>query len=114
MNKREIPQNEWVSFINNFNRNNRDKIIYIEVSEKKSNKKQIAENIPLKEININPRDKDNNVIQVIGGASSDVRHFIDGTNQIIYEETDIGNPHSLNFYSKQGTSATVRFRTMGE
>lgn len=114
MNTREIPQQEWIQFINNFNRQNRDKYVFVEIYEEKEDKKQITENIPLKEININPRDKDNNVIQVIGGASSDISHFIAGTNRITYEETDNGNPHSLNFYSKHGTSATVRFRNMAE
>lgn len=114
MTKREIPQEEWIQFINNFNKQHRDKSVYVEVYESKEDKKQVTESVSLKEININPKDKDNNVVQLIGGASSDVSHFIAGTDKIIYEETDKGNPHSLNFYSKHGTSATIRFRNMAE
>ena len=89
--KKRIEQKDWINYFEQLNKNHRYLIISVDVTKGKESKNLISE-LPLKEIDVNMREKDNNIVTVIGGESSPVTHFIDHTAYIEVEETDDNLP----------------------
>lgn len=106
----EIKQTEWISFINDFNKKNRDKMVNIEVTDDKKNKIEERVGLPLKEVAVSLTNKDYPVISFVAGASNEASHFIAYASHLVYEETDNGNPKALKIESSKGRSAKISFQ----
>ncbi|MGE5682266.1 MAG: hypothetical protein ACM34K_15470 [Bacillota bacterium] len=106
----EIKQNEWISFINDFNKKNRDKLVDIEVTDDKKNKVEERVGLPLKEVAVSLTDKEYPIISFIAGASNEASHHIGHASHLVYEETDNGNPKALRIESSKGRSAKISFQ----
>lgn len=111
MSRRDIPQKEWVRFFYEFNKEHRNLIVSVNVKEKKTEVELIKE-LPLKELDVNPRTDDNTIVQVIGGDSQNVTHFIDKTTKVEYEETENKLPKQISIYSDTGSVTTINFHSM--
>lgn len=109
--KREIPQNEWVRFFNELTKKHRSLVVSVNVKDKKSNV-ELVKKLPLKELGVNPRDEDNTIVQVIGGDSQNVTHFIDKTIKVEYEENENGLPKKISINSDTGSITTITFLSM--
>jgi len=111
MSRRNIPQDEWVRFFYDFNKQHRNLIVSVNVKDKK-NEVELIKELPLKELGINPRAEDNTIVQVIGGDSQNVTHFIDKTSRVEFEETDNNLPKQITIYSDTGSITNIYFHSM--
>lgn len=114
---REIPQDEWVIFFNEFNKENRDKVVSIMVTNDEGYVIDSAERIPFAGIEVNPRDVENTIVQIAAGEVSSttlVTHFIDKTERLVLDETENGDPQKLFIYSSLGRSGEIRFLKLEE
>jgi hypothetical protein len=117
MNTIEIPRNEWVSFFNKFNKENRDKIISMMAINDEGYVVDSAERLPFAGIEINPHDAENTVVQFAAGevsATTLATTFIDKVDKIVLEETDNGDPKKLYIISSLGRSGEIKFHNMEE
>lgn len=111
MSRRNIPESEWVRFFYEFNKQHRNLIVSVNVKDKKNDVELIRE-LPLKELDINPRADNNTIVQVIGGDSSNVTHFIDKTTKIEFEESENNLPRQISIYSDTGSITNINFLSM--
>ncbi|HEX2984718.1 MAG TPA: DUF5335 family protein [Ignavibacteriales bacterium] len=114
---REIPQDEWVTFFNDFNKEHRDKIVSIMATNDEGYVIDSAERIPFAGIEVNPRDVENTIVQIAAGEISSttlVTHFIDKVERLVLDETENGDPQKLFVYSALGRSCEIRFLKLEE
>ncbi|MDP4174501.1 MAG: DUF5335 family protein [Bacteroidota bacterium] len=113
MSKTEIPHDQWPKFFENFNRQNADKIVKIEVTDDEDYRIDYAESLPFKSVRIISKKDDNTTVAVSAGTSNSFSHSIDKTSAIILEERqDAGQ--QLEIKSSLGKTAIVRFHPLEE
>lgn len=109
MPKREIPRESWMMFFDDFNKNHKEQIVKIEITDDEDYRVDYAESLPFQGVEITSVDEDNTSISVSAGASSSFTHVIDKAGSVILEEHEDHSPKVLQVKSSLGRSAIVRF-----
>lgn len=113
MPKTVIPRENWMAFFDEFNRENRGKIVKIEITDDEDYRVDYAESLPLQDVQISSKDHDNTSVQVSAGISSSFTHIIDQADTIILVENEEEYPRVLQIRSALGRSAIIRFHPVG-
>lgn len=109
MHKREIPRENWMMFLDDFNRKYNERIVKIEITDDEDYRVDYAESLPFQKAEITSVDEGNTSISISAGASSSFIHVIDDAGSIILEEHEDHSPKVLQVKSSLGRSAIIRF-----
>ncbi|MGE5682434.1 MAG: DUF5335 family protein [Bacillota bacterium] len=111
MSKTQIPQEQWASFFNNFNAQNQNKIVKIEITDDEDYRIDYAESLPFKEVKITSQNDAGISVSVSAGASNSFLHTIDKTLIVILEEVE-EKIKALQIRSALGRTAVIRFHPL--
>lgn len=108
MNKKEIPQEEWKSFLNLFNKQNHGRMAYIEVTDDEHYRKEYSESIAFNEINMNLIDNEHVTMSIAAGDDSSFKQFVDRVDRIIIGSNN-GTVKEIHLLSSLGRKAIIKF-----
>jgi hypothetical protein len=110
---REIPRNEWATFLDSFNRQHHGWLNVVELLDSNIGEQVESLDRPLLDITADLKDEDKGVILILVGRGPDdqVTHLINAPTQIWIKETEEGAHQALHIESKEGTTTVLRFRS---
>lgn len=111
MHKKEIPQEEWKQFLELFNKQNKGKMAYIEVTDDEHYRKDYSESIAFDRINMNVIDDQHVTMSITAGNGAPFKQFIDRIDRIILI-TENGTDKELHVISSLGSGAVIRFHSL--
>ena len=113
MPSRDIPREQWVTFLDSFSRQHEGWLVNVEVvTNGLGVHKEIREK-RLIGVSADLKSRDSNAISVIAGDRSDdhVNHIINGATRIALEETEEGAHKGLRIDAADGETTLLLFRS---
>ncbi|MGE5432153.1 MAG: DUF5335 family protein [Syntrophomonadaceae bacterium] len=108
MPKREIPRENWMMFFDDFNKNHKEQIVKVEITDDEDYRVDYAESLPFRSVEITSEVEGSTSVTVSAGASSSFNHVIDNAGSVILEEHEDHSPKALQVKSSLGRSAIIR------
>ncbi len=111
MYNREIPRNQWVSFLDGFSKEHQGWIVNLQVTENGVQNKQEARDLPLMGISADLKHGDDDTIEVMLGnnKSQPMNHMLSKVKKITLQQNDQGADTGLVIEGSDG-KATIQFR----
>ena len=111
MHKKEIPQEEWKQFLESFNKQNKGKMAYIEITDDEHYRREYTESIAFDQINMNVIDNQHVTMSITAGDGSPFKQFIDRIDRINLLTAN-GTDKELHVFSSLGRGAVIRFHSL--
>ncbi|MGE5138272.1 MAG: DUF5335 family protein [Rudaea sp.] len=112
MQTREIPRDQWVSFLDGFSRQHEGWLSSIEVTQDGQRDKIEARDLPLVGIAASIKHGDKDTMDIIlGKGTENFTHNLSGVKHIRLQQNDRGEDAGLEFDASDGSKAVLTFRT---
>jgi len=110
---REVPREEWVSYLDTFSRQHEGWLVTIEVLGTEIGAQVEAQELPLEGITAELKAGGEDVITIIlgGGSRGRVTHNVPQPTHVRIEQTESGADMTLQIESGGGVTTLVRFRS---
>jgi hypothetical protein len=110
---REVPREEWVSYLDTFSRQHEGWLVTIEVLGTEIGAQLEAQELPLEGITADLKAGGEDVITIIlgGGSRGRVTHNVPQPTHVRIEQTESGADMTLQIESGGGVTTLVRFRS---
>ncbi len=113
MQTREIPREQWVSFLDGFSRQHEGWLVNVQVTQDGTQNKPEARNLPLQGIAADLKHGDDDTIEIILGKQTDdyITHSLSKVKRIMLQMNDQGAESGLEFSASDGSKAVLQFRS---
>ncbi len=111
MKTREIPREEWTSFLDGFTRRHEMWRISVQLLTPDLGAQTQIDEMPLVGISADSKDGEN-AIAITAGESptGQITHFVQDPNRVLLEQSDEGADRSIEIESGDGIKTLVSFR----
>lgn len=112
MRTKQIPKNEWASFLDRFSRQYEGWLVNLEVFNPEIGAQVEETGLPLEGLTDEWDEVKGNTIMIMAGNTPDnhIMHSINRPTEMSLEQTDEGADAALSIKSADGTTALLRFR----
>jgi hypothetical protein len=107
---RQIPPDEWVSFLDSFSRQHQGWLVTLEVIGPEIGAQTQASELPLEGISGSTKPKTIS-ISIGGGTSKHLTHTVSAPTQLWLRQTPQGADEALEIESTDGVKTLLRFRS---
>jgi hypothetical protein len=110
---REIPEGQWVAFLDGFSLRHEGWLVSIEVLSSDAGTQVEATDLPLVAITASRGARDANAIDITVGASAGDHssRTVERVTSVALKQTDAGADEALEIRSEGGATTLVRFRS---
>src|SRR5579859_2453061 len=111
MPEREIPRDQWVSFFNQFSESHDGWFVHLEAVGKRLGTEVEMDNVPLRGINADLKDREKTVTISVGNSSRDsADHIIEGVSHVRLTQYAENDDEELEIEAQDGTITLLHVR----
>lgn len=111
---REIPREEWKPYFESLNRHEHPHRVRLEVESSSLGEQPLAESVPLRFIDLEPRGSAAGAIEVTVGREGEAfTHLVEDTRRVYVEEDDQGEPECIDLESDEQGKTLIFFEPSG-
>jgi hypothetical protein len=115
MQTKEIPREQWMSFLDGFSRRHDHWSVSVDVITPELGPQTEINHVPLVGISADQKDGENSIAIMAGrDVATRTTHLVEGANRIWLEQSDDGEEQSIQIESETGMKTLVRFRDIVE
>ena len=108
---KEIPSDEWVSFLDSFSLQHQGWLVTVEVIAPEIGAQEEASNLPLEGITSESNKHQSISISVGNQPSNHLTHTVNGPTRLWLKQTPQGADEALEIESTDGVKTLLRFRS---
>ncbi|MGB7413912.1 MAG: DUF5335 family protein [Thermosynechococcaceae cyanobacterium] len=105
----QIPQEQWLTFFDQFTKTNTGRLLSLEVADKEMGDEPLIKQSPLASITYEPVNKGNDVIISIGRDAVAYSHTVEAPEAVWVAKDDAGEVVALEIVDRGGNQAILRF-----
>jgi len=109
---REIPRDEWMSFLESFSQQHRGWLVTVEVISQDIGGQEEARNLPLEGITSSESNENQTISISVGNVPSNhLTHTVSDPTRLLLKQTQQGADKALEIESTEGVKTLLRFRS---
>jgi hypothetical protein len=111
MQSKEIPREQWISFLDDFSKRHAGWVVTMEVLGSDLGDQEESAVLPLVGISADVKDGENRIEVMVGGRpDANLTHIIDGAKRVLLTQSEAEQHDAVEIESDDGTRTLLHFR----